>query len=197
MQIDLDLLYTWGAIAKQYAKHEIIFEEDAHAHYYHQIISGGVRMYNTNEEGKEFTQGVFCQGQSFGEPAIIIDKTYPARAETIQDSVIIKLSKENFFKLLDEYPLIQKSLLRLMATRIHTKSNSSKEIINQNPEFRLLAFINTFKKSSPPQQGKLLIPFTRQEIANFTGLRVETVIRAFSKLNASNKIEIINHKVYF
>ena len=197
MQIDLDLLYTWGAIAKQYAKHDVVFEEDANAYFYYQVISGSVRMYNSNEEGKEFTQGIFGPGHSFGEPALLIDKTYPARAETMQDSVIIKLSKENFFKLLEEYPNIQKSLLQLMATRIHTKSNSSKEIINQRPEFRLLAFISTFKKAAAPQQGKILIPFTRQEIANFTGLRVETVIRAFAKLNASKKVEIINHKVYY
>jgi CRP-like cAMP-binding protein len=29
--------------------------------------------------------------------------------------------------------------------------------------------------------NKELVPFTRQEIANFTGLRVETVIRVFQK----------------
>jgi len=44
---------------------------------------------------------------------------------------------------------------------------------------------------------KELVPFTRQEIANFTGLRVETVIRAFSKMKAEKKIDIINHKIYF
>ncbi|OWP79845.1 Crp/Fnr family transcriptional regulator, partial [Flavobacterium covae] len=44
---------------------------------------------------------------------------------------------------------------------------------------------------------KIFIPFTRQEIANFTGLRVETVIRACSKLKKTGIIEIINHKIYF
>ena len=28
MQIDLDLLYSWGAVAKKYKKNEIIFDED-------------------------------------------------------------------------------------------------------------------------------------------------------------------------
>ena len=51
--------------------------------------------------------------------------------------------------------------------------------------------INTklfFRNSSK----KELVPFTRQEIANFTGLRVETVIRAFSKMKEEKKIDIIN-----
>ena len=44
---------------------------------------------------------------------------------------------------------------------------------------------------------KELVPFTRQEIANFTGLRVETVIRVISKMKANKKIDIVNHKIYF
>ena len=31
MQIDLDLLFTWGAIAKEYKKNEIIFHEEESA----------------------------------------------------------------------------------------------------------------------------------------------------------------------
>ena len=42
-----------------------------------------------------------------------------------------------------------------------------------------------------------LVPFTRQEIANFTGLRVETVIRALGKMHVEKKIEIKNHKIYY
>ena len=44
---------------------------------------------------------------------------------------------------------------------------------------------------------KELVEFTRQEIANFTGLRVETVIRELSKMSKTNKVEIINHKLYY
>ena len=71
----------------------------------------------------------------------------------------------------------------------------SKDIINQKPEFRILAFLNAHKKGNGDH--KELVPITRQEIANFTGLRVETVIRAFAKMKAANKIEINNHKIYF
>ena len=39
MQIDLDLLFTWGAIAKEYKKNEIIFHEEESANFYYQIPS--------------------------------------------------------------------------------------------------------------------------------------------------------------
>lgn len=197
MQIDLDLLFSWGAVAKKYKKNELVFDDTEIAHFYYQIIDGSVRMYNSNEEGKEFTQGIFCKGSSFGEPPLFIDEIYPAKAITLQDSTIIKLSRDKFLKIVEEYPAIQKSFLSLFAQRIHSKSNTFKEIINQKPEFRIIAFLNTHKKKTETTADKALIPFTRQEIANFTGLRVETVIRVLCKMNTSNKVEIINHKIYY
>lgn len=197
MQIDLDLLFSWGAVAKKYHKNEVIFNENEIANFYYQIIDGGVRMFNSNEEGKEFTQGVFCNGDSFGEPPLFIDDVYPSTAIIIQDSTIVKLSKDKFLRVLDEYPTIQKSFLTLFAQKIHNKANTAKEIINQKPEFRIIAFLNHFKKKSNTCNEKILIPYTRQEIANFTGLRVETVIRVFSKMKECNKVEIINHKIYY
>lgn len=196
MQIDLDLLFTWGAIAKEYKKGEMIFCEDEIAHFYFQIIEGSIRMYNSNDEGKEFTQGYFSEGQSFGEPPLFIDEKYPATAVAFQDSKIVKLSKDKFLKILDEYPTTQKQFLNLMCRRIHSKAITSKDIINQKPEFRILAFLNAHKKGKSGCE-KEQVPFTRQEIANFTGLRVETVIRALSKMAKEKKVDIINHKIYY
>lgn len=195
MQIDIDLLFTWGGIAKAYKKNEVIFREEDTANFYFQIMDGSVKMFNSNDEGKEFTQGYFTNGQSFGEPPLLIDQPYPASSVAFQDSKIIKLSKEKFLKMLEEYPSIQKNLLKLMARRIHAKATSSKDIINQKPEFRIISFLNSHKNSAC--NDKELVIFTRQEIANFTGLRVETVIRALTKMSKTNKVEIINHKIYY
>lgn len=197
MQIDLDLLYTWGAVAKKYKKNEVIFEEEESANFYYQIIDGSVRLFNSNHDGKEFTQGLFSKGDGFGEPPLFIDETYPSKAVTTQDSIIIKLSKDKFLKILDEYPTVQKSFLFLLAKKIHAKSKSSNEIINHKPEHRIMAFLSSYKKSADNKIDKLLIPYTRQEIANHTGLRVETVIRVLCKMNTCNKVEIINHKIYY
>lgn len=195
MQIDLDLLYTWGAIAKEYKKNDFVFSEGEMAAFYFQVVDGCIRMFNSNDDGKEFTQGYFTNGQSFGEPPLLIDEKYPASAVTYCDSKIIKLSKDKFFKILDENPSLERQLLQLLARRIHTKAKTSKDIINQKPEFRILAFLNAHKSGSG--NVRELVPFTRQEIANFTGLRVETVIRTFAKMKTTNKIEIINHKIYY
>jgi CRP-like cAMP-binding protein len=194
MQIDIDLLFTWGAIAKEYKKGEVLFEEEGLANFYYQVIDGCIKMFNTNDKGKEFTQGYFFTGQSFGEPPLFIEERYPSTAMAFQDTRVIKLSKEKFFRILEEYPSIQKEFLNLMARRIHSKAKTSKDIINQNPGFRIIAFFKARKKKAGERE---LVPYTRQEIANFTGLRVETVIRALCKMHEEQKIEIINHKIYY
>lgn len=195
MSLDLDLLYSWGAITKEYQKNEVIFKEDELALFYFQIIEGSIRMFNTNDDGKEFTQGYFNSGNSFGEPPLFIDTTYPATAIACENSIIIKLSKDKLLKILDEYPQFQKPFLLLFAHRIHSKTITSRAIINQKPEYRVTSFLEIHKKIKSPE--KQLVPFTRQQIANFTGLRVETVIRVFSKMKKEGKIDIINHKIYF
>jgi CRP/FNR family transcriptional regulator len=198
MQIDLNILFTWGAVAKKYKKNEIIFYEEDLALFYYQIIEGSVRMYNSNDEGKEFTQGIFCNGNSFGEPPLFINEVYPTTAIASQESTIVKLSREKLMKILEDYPSIKLSFLELMARRIYNKTVTTKQIINQKPEHRIKSFLENYKKQNQLCFAeKHFIPFTRQEIADFTGLRVETVIRTLSEMNKSNKVNIDKHKLYF
>ena len=96
MQIDLDSLFSWGAVAKKYKKNEVVFNEDAVAHFYYQIIYGSARMFNSNDKGKEFTQGFFFTGEGFGEPPLFINQPYPSNEVCIQDCTISKLSKDKF-----------------------------------------------------------------------------------------------------
>lgn len=197
MNIDLDLLTTWGGVYKKYNKHEHVFYEDEHARYYYQIVEGTVKMYNSNEAGKEFLQGIFDAGESFGEPPIFINEPYPASAMCLQKSIIIKLSIDNLYKILAEYPKLMEQFTRHFARRIYNKSITAREIVNNNPEHRIIAFLDSYKKTHPSGDIPMLIPYTRQEIANFTGLRVETVIRALLKMCECKKIEINNHKLFY
>ena len=111
MFIDSDILLTWGGVAKKYKKGEYIFHEGDHPVFYYQILDGNVKMFNTNSDGKEFTQAEFESGESFGEPPLFIDEAYPSTAIVTKDSVLLKLSKEKFFEILEEYPDYQKKII--------------------------------------------------------------------------------------
>lgn len=197
MQIDPDILITWGAVAKKFKKGEFIFHEGDHPRFYYQILEGTVKMFNTNLEGKEFTQMEFKNGRSFGEPPLFIDENYPSTAVACYDSIILKLSKEKFLEILDEYPAFQKKLITLFAKRIYSKSITAREIINNTPEIRIMGFLNDYKKKNNRENEKTEIPYTRQEIANYTGLRVETVIRTLTKMKTKKIVQIVDHKLIY
>lgn len=50
--------------------------------------------------------------------------------------------------------------------------------------YKVLEFLKTHHKITEP--FKFVVPFSRQQIANLTGLRVETVIRTVKKLEQQN-----------
>lgn len=190
-----DLFVSYGAVQKIYKKNEVIFNENDRASFFFMILEGSVRMFNRNEEGKEFIQGYFTTGQSFGEPPLFINERYPTTASCIKETTVLKLSKENFFLLLNEHPKLQMLFITILSKRIVGKAKSSKDIINQNTKQKIISFFNDQKDTQTKE--RVLIPYTRQEIANFTGLRVETVIRICSKLKTEKIIDIVDHKIYF
>ncbi len=197
MQIDPNILITWGGVSKVYKKNETVFYEDGPARFYFQILDGAVKMSNLSVEGKEFIQGVFKSGESFGEPPLFLGENYPATASTLTDSVIIKLSKDSLLKILESYPSIQMDLLKVFAKRIFNKSKTNCDIVNNDPTHRIIGFLKSFKRENHLESHRTKIPFTRQEIANFTGLRVETVIRTLIKMEKEKIVEIINRKLYY
>ncbi len=197
MHIDTNLLITWGAVSRKYKKNEFIFYEGDQCRFYHQIEDGKVKMCCFNDEGKLFIQGLFEKGESFGEPPLFINEIYPACAIAEIECTILKLSKDSLFKILNEYPELKMLFITNFAKRIYDKSSANKNIISIHPDQRIIGFLKNYKKENQLPVTKVLIPFTRQQIADFLGLRVETVIRTLKKMEEERKVEIHKRKLYF
>lgn len=196
--IEIALLEKYNVMRKHYRKLEIIFKKDHLASHYYQIISGAVKMNNYNDDGREFIQGIFYANQSFGEPPLFLDRTYPANAEAVEDSEILCISKDNFLKLIAENPTVSISIIEILAHRLHYKSVMAAEISTHDSEHRLLQLFDysisylNFKKDN----NGYAIDLTRQQMGDLTGLRVETVIRTIKTLEKKGELKIINRKVY-
>ena len=196
--IAAELLEKHGSLKKSFGKNEIIFEEGNLPAYYFQIISGEVKMSNYNDDGREFIQGIFYKEQSFGEPPLFLNQKYPASAISVEESELFLLSKPNFMKLLEENPAVSIKIIENLAQRLYYKSVMAAEISTHEPEHRVLKLIDhgiayfNFKKDN----NGYLINFTRQQIGDLTGLRVETVIRTIKLLEKKGELKIINRKVY-
>ena len=59
-----------AALLENVKKDQTIFYEGDQAMFYYEVIEGSVKMVNINEDGKEFIQGIFKRGESFGEAVV-------------------------------------------------------------------------------------------------------------------------------
>lgn len=195
--IQPELLIQFGAQRKSVKKGEMLFRVGEAAKFYFQIVSGEIKMNNYNDDGKEFLQGIFSTGDSFGEPPLLIGEKYPANAEALTDAEIFALPIEAFFKLQHAVPQIAIDISRRLASRLYYKSIMASEIASQDPEHRLLKLIDYFREHvDPVSEGeKYCVRFTRQQLADLTGLRVETVIRSIKALEKKGEIKIDNRKI--
>ena len=196
MQIDYDILMTYGGVAKKFSKGEFIFHEDTQPYYFYQVITGEVKMYSTNAEGRELTQGHIKDGHSFGEPPLLLNKPYPSTAQACVDSVVVKLRKEHFQNILTDYPEFMGRLMYAFANRLYLKASAVQVWVKQTPEEKILQFLCN-EKHNLMHCLEQPLPYTRQQIADFVGVRVETVIRTLTKMCKEGKVKIVDHKLYY
>lgn len=195
--IDVDTLLAWGAAFKKLSANEIIFNEGASAQFYYQLVSGSVRWVNINDEGKEFLQVMIEPGECFGELPLFDDGPFAATAIADEDSVIIRLHRSTFHDLIKENPEIHFAFTKLLAERLRFKFFLLKEMANHDPEHSISTLLSYFKqtrKNICPKCNR--IKLTRQQIADMTGLRVETVIRTIKNLQTKGQLTIEKGKVY-
>jgi len=194
--INEELLLEFGAELKEYSKSDTIFNEGESARNYYQIKEGIVKMNNYNDDGKEFIQGIFYKEQSFGEPPLFIDIKYPANAAALASTTILALSKEKLFNLLLENPEIHLNITKSLAKRLHYKAIIASEISSHEPEHRVLRFFDYLKNDVFKVTSVFEVEYTRQQIADILGLRVETVIRVIKNLEKKKELQIIKRKVF-
>jgi CRP/FNR family cyclic AMP-dependent transcriptional regulator len=179
-------------------KDQMLFQEGEPAIDYMQVESGTVKMFSVSNEGQEFIQGIFNAGESFGEPALIGKFPYPGSVVAIEPSKIWKLPADYFFQMLKENFDLHLKMDQVLCQRLRYKSMVLSEISSHEPEHRILSLLKHFKsKNIPVAVGKIIIPYTRQQLADMTGLRVETVIRAVKKMEKEKKLTLEGHKIKF
>lgn len=193
--IDTSLLEKYGARKVALRKDDFLFREGDPALNYFELISGSLKMVTYSDEGDEFIQGIFNPGESFGEPPLFDGHEYPSAAISLGESEVWKLPRDNFFKLLKENFEVHLALDRVLCNRLRYKNMILTEISFHNPEHRIISLINYLKEKLGNGSSPFTVPLTRQQLADMSGLRVETVIRTVKTMEEQGKLQIKDHKI--
>jgi CRP/FNR family transcriptional regulator, cyclic AMP receptor protein len=180
-------------------KDQVLFHEGSRALDYFQVEEGSVKMFISSNDGQEFIQGIFTSGESFGEPALIGNFPYPGSVVALEKSKVWKLPGDYFLQMLKENFDLHLKMDQVLCQRLRYKSMVLSEISSYEPEHRILALLKYFKtkNAKPGAITKVIVPYTRQQLADMSGLRVETVIRTVKKMEKDGKLMLEGHKIKY
>lgn len=198
MCISENLLRSAGAIEHHYDTGDYIFRQDTFPQFYYFILEGDVKLNTYTEDGKEFIHEIIHKNSGIGESMLILGKHYPVNAVALSKCTLLKTVSSQFFKLVEENPLILRDMYTTLANRSFEKQTLMHTITSKNAEDRLTEIMDLMKEAhSNKDKFSLEITYTRQQLASLTGLSLETTIRIIKKMEKENIIKLEGRKILY
>jgi len=105
---------------KLFKKRELIFEEEEYPRYLYFVKSGKVKVFKTNEEGKEYIISLHGPGEFFGYLDLIKEERYTESSAALEDTELHLIPKEDFNKLLHANRDVASQLIKMLANNVTT-----------------------------------------------------------------------------
>lgn len=100
---------------QNYLPGEFIFKEGENSYSLFIIKSGSVKI---QSDKKDII--ILKVGDSFGELALLENLPHSASACSLENTTLFRLNSEDFLKIIDTYPEVSKSLLKILARRLRS-----------------------------------------------------------------------------
>jgi len=173
-----------AAREERYRARDYIFMEGDPALWFCLVKSGRVRIVRHSRTGKDVILELLGPGEVFGGVAVFEKRPYPAAAQAIEASVVLKVPADAILPLSERYPSVIRELALTIGRRLRAAHDSVKALAVDPVEARLAAMLLRLgeREGTRGKQG-LTLPFhlTRQSLADMTGTTVETTIRILSR----------------
>lgn len=156
------------------------------------VKSGKVRLYRLTESGKELTVDILETGHVFGEIGTFTTGSENLYAEAWEDSVICRIDRVQFEKIIHENPSISLKLLEIISSPLKEVKELLEYMAYSSMRKRLLFLLNKLTEkfgdklssSSAEEWVALDIYITHQELASMMGSIRETVTALLNQFNA-------------
>jgi len=197
MVIREDLLTAFGAEIIKLQKSEMLFKENDVPACYFQILSGRIKLTNFHSEEREFIHSIHKAGDSVGEIFLFSNHKYPVSAVVMENCTLLQLQQPQLLKLLESDFDLQMDFLNYLAERSYQSYIFLNSLTSEDAIHKLLTLLDRLKDSTDEPVHSFKVPYTRKEISFLTGLRIETVIRAFKKMEHEKLIKIVKGRIYY
>jgi CRP-like cAMP-binding protein len=160
-----------------YGRNVEIYGEREPAEYLYKVVSGGVRIYRVLTDGRRQIGAFLLPGDIFGLEA---GETHSCSAEAIADSVILVIKRSALLALAQREPEVARQLWALTARELGRVQDHMLALV-KNAQERIAAFLLEMAERLP-DSACVELPMSRQDIADYLGLTIETVSRTLTQL---------------
>lgn len=177
------------AITKTYSKNTIILNEGEESDSVYVILSGSVKVFLSDEDGKEIILNTQSAGEYFGELALIDNSPRSASVMTLEDTRLSMISRRDFESFILKNPEVALQLIRGLTKRLRGLTDNVKSLALMDVYGRVA---RTLLNLAAERDGKMVIEqkLTQRDIANMVGASREMVSRILRDLVAGGYIAI-------
>jgi len=176
----------------EFDNNETVFHEGDPSDKFYILAKGNVKIMKHSVGGKDIILEIMSSGDVFGGVAVLDNKPYPASAQAMEPSSVIRISRQKLFQIMEEYPILKLEIVKYFSDKLRDAHEMLKNIATERVERRIASLlIKLSEKVGVDDNGyrKIDFPLTRQEISEMVGTTVETCIRTISKFQKQGMVK--------
>ena len=189
---ELRSLSAQGVI-KSYAKNTVVVSEGDDTDAFFIVVAGRVKVYVSDEEGREVVLRALSPGEYFGEMTL---DGHPRSASvmTTEPARLIVIPRAKFHDFVRSHPEFSIHLIEQLIGRVRALTEDVKSLALMDVYGRVARFMLEMAK---PENGKLVIPdkLTQQDIASRVGASREMISKIFKELVTGGYISIERKRI--
>ena len=186
--IDADALdqsmQLMGAVMS-YPRNSEIFGDNESADYLYKVVSGSVRTYKILSDGRRQIGGFYMPGDIFG---LEFADEHTLSAEAITDTKVLVVKRSAITALAGRDASVGRQLFTLTGRELHRVQDRILLLIKSAQE-RVASFLLEMSERVSGANA-IELPMSRQDIADYLGLTIETVSRTMSQLVSESAIDL-------
>ncbi|MBM3526804.1 MAG: cyclic nucleotide-binding domain-containing protein [Alphaproteobacteria bacterium] len=171
--------------AMPFSRNAEVYGENEPADYLYKVVSGAVRTYKVLADGRRQIGAFYLPGDVFGLEA---GEEHTFSAEAIADSKILVIKRSALMALADRDNEVARQLWAEASRELRCVQDHILLLIKTAKE-RVAAFLLEMAKRST-NGNAVELPMSRQDIADYLGLTIETVSRMLTDLENAATIEL-------
>lgn len=175
---------------RDYGKRDIIYRQGDYANFAYKVLSGKVKIYQLNEDGKELIQHIAKEGEFFGEKALISDSDYSQFAQAMEDVRLQVIPRQVFNDLLHQNREVSGQFIKMLAQSLIEKEQTlvdmAYDTVRKRTANALIKLHETYGNDGEQSEFQI----SRADLASLVGTATESVIRILSEFKKDGILEI-------